>query len=240
MTTTKGSEEKRPPDWERIEADYRAGVLSLREIATKDGSVTEGAIRKRAKKLEWTRDLAARIASKAEDLVRKEAVRVEGTQLKTANPVAERVIVEANAEAIANVRISHRKDIGKARDICLSLLGELDVASREALTIQQLADLLDKAEKSDGGKGMSDSIWKALDRAMQLPGRAGTLKSLTDSLKTLVTLEREAWGVPTDKGDGGSDDGPAAKSADDLTDDQLAAIARRGRPASVEPEARQD
>ena len=42
------------PDWEAIESAYRAGVLSLREIGAQYG-VTEGAIRKRAKKLEWVR-----------------------------------------------------------------------------------------------------------------------------------------------------------------------------------------
>ncbi|HBB1575834.1 TPA: hypothetical protein KTF69_004457 [Escherichia coli] len=42
------------PDWEAIESAYRAGVLSLRDIGEKYG-VTEGAIRKRAKKLGWVR-----------------------------------------------------------------------------------------------------------------------------------------------------------------------------------------
>jgi hypothetical protein len=42
------------PDWEAIESAYRAGVLSLRDIGDKYG-VTEGAIRKRAKKFEWVR-----------------------------------------------------------------------------------------------------------------------------------------------------------------------------------------
>lgn len=42
------------PDWEAIESAYRAGVLSLREIGAQYG-VTEGAIRKRARKLEWVR-----------------------------------------------------------------------------------------------------------------------------------------------------------------------------------------
>lgn len=40
------------PDWEAIESAYRAGVLSLRDIGAQYG-VTEGAIRKKAKKLEW-------------------------------------------------------------------------------------------------------------------------------------------------------------------------------------------
>ena len=38
------------PDWEAIETAYRAGVMSLREIASLHG-ISEGAIRKRAKAL---------------------------------------------------------------------------------------------------------------------------------------------------------------------------------------------
>ncbi|WP_291969456.1 hypothetical protein [Candidatus Symbiopectobacterium sp.] len=45
------------PDWEAIESAYRAGVLSLREIAAQYGNgITEGAIRKKAAKLDWVRN----------------------------------------------------------------------------------------------------------------------------------------------------------------------------------------
>lgn len=37
------------PDWEAIETAYRAGVMSLREIASQHG-ISEGAISKRAKR----------------------------------------------------------------------------------------------------------------------------------------------------------------------------------------------
>ena len=50
------SEKKTAPDWERIEIEYRAGVQSIRQIAQAFG-VSDGAIRKRAKTQEWTRDL---------------------------------------------------------------------------------------------------------------------------------------------------------------------------------------
>lgn len=62
------------PDWEAIETAYRAGVMSLREIASHHG-ISEGAIRKRAKRDDWSRDLNARIQQKADDLVRKQEVR---------------------------------------------------------------------------------------------------------------------------------------------------------------------
>ena len=41
-------------DWVAIETAYKAGVETLRAIATKHG-ITEGAIRKRANKLDWVR-----------------------------------------------------------------------------------------------------------------------------------------------------------------------------------------
>ena len=50
------TEDRRFVDWERIEFQFRAGVMSLREIASAHG-ITEGAIRKRAKRDEWSRDV---------------------------------------------------------------------------------------------------------------------------------------------------------------------------------------
>ncbi len=48
------------PDWEAIESAYRAGVISLRDIGDKYG-VTEGAIRKRAKKFYWVRNSGTQV-----------------------------------------------------------------------------------------------------------------------------------------------------------------------------------
>lgn len=214
--------ERVAPDWERIEADYRAGLLSLREIGTKDGHVTEGAIRKRAKKLGWTRDLGARIQAKAEELVRKEAVRNIGTQLVTANPAAERVIVEANAEAIAGVRLRQRKDISRASRLVMSLLTELEALTAEPLIVERLEELLDQVSAGDA-EDVAKVINKArdaLNKATSLPVRAGTMKALADTLKTLVTLEREAWGL---KANDQSDD-PASSQFEDIRDSNLRTI----------------
>lgn len=48
------------PDWEAIESAYRAGVLVLRDIGEQYG-VTEGAIRKRAKKFGWVRKASTQV-----------------------------------------------------------------------------------------------------------------------------------------------------------------------------------
>lgn len=65
--------EKREPDWAAIERDYRADILSLRAIATREG-ITHGAINKRSNRDGWERDHAAKIQAKAESLVSKVAV----------------------------------------------------------------------------------------------------------------------------------------------------------------------
>lgn len=55
------SQEAKPKaDWELIERHYRAGVLSLRQVAN-EGGVVESAIRKRAKRDGWVRNLNAKI-----------------------------------------------------------------------------------------------------------------------------------------------------------------------------------
>lgn len=59
---TKPAKDK--PDWERIGAEYRAGVKSIREIARAHG-ISETAIRKRAKKEGWKRDLTNEVRQRS-------------------------------------------------------------------------------------------------------------------------------------------------------------------------------
>lgn len=120
--TTPQDKAKNAPDWERIELDYRAGIKTLRQIAGEHG-ISEGAIRKRAKRDDWTRDLSERIHDKAEQLVRKEAVR---STVRTESTISERVLVDANAQAVADIRLAHRKDIHRARRLTNALLDELE------------------------------------------------------------------------------------------------------------------
>ncbi|MBU4609147.1 hypothetical protein IMZ29_00830 [Achromobacter sp. GG226] len=170
---------KAAPDWERIEADYRAGVLSIREIAASQG-ITEGAIRKRAKRDEWSRDLQPKIKAKADDLVRKAEVRT---------PVRnEREVVDANAQVIADVRVSHRKDIARARGLAMKLLDELEIQTDNI-------DLLEQLEAALSGDGEPDGLAKAFQRVTSTSGRIDSAKKLAEAMKVLVTMEREAYGI---------------------------------------------
>lgn len=51
------------PDWEAIERAYRAGALSIRTIADRNG-VSDTAIRKKAKALGWERAFPSRSAKR--------------------------------------------------------------------------------------------------------------------------------------------------------------------------------
>jgi hypothetical protein len=191
-------EEKSAPDWERIEAEYRAGVLSVREIAASQG-ISHVAVQKRAKRDGWARDLAAKIKAKADALVTKQAV----TSAVTAErAVTDKAIVEANAEVIAQVRLNHRGDIARARKLAMSLMSEIEVETDSLELFEELGEVL-RSEDDKGQDKRNDIYRKVISGA----SRIDSMKKLADTLKVLISLEREAYGIEADsKQQGGGDD----------------------------------
>ncbi|OPB23633.1 hypothetical protein BFW94_12495 [Enterobacter ludwigii] len=174
------------PDWEAIETAYRAGVMSLREIASQHG-ISEGAIRKRAKRDDWSRDLNAKVKERADDLVRKAEVRKQVRSEVTFN---ERVLIEATAEVIATVRMEHRGDIRRARELTNMLFDELAGECGDVGALEMLGDLM-RREDDKGQDKLNDLYHKIIS----LPSRVKSMKDLSDSLKTLIGLEREAYSI---------------------------------------------
>jgi hypothetical protein len=117
--TLPGVSRSKPIDWEAVERAYRAGMLSLREIAAQHG-LSDTAIRKRAKRDGWARDLTAKVRER----VRSQLVRIE---TETANE--NELVDEAANQVVAMVR-EHRKGIRQLRSIAerlaTRLTGELD------------------------------------------------------------------------------------------------------------------
>ncbi|MFQ3495276.1 hypothetical protein P9430_22405 [Citrobacter freundii] len=194
------------PDWEAIETAYRTGSQSVREIAAQFG-ISHAAISKRAKKESWDRDLQARIQAKADALVTKREVTKKVTTEKL---VTERQIVEANAEVIANVRMEHRSDIRRARTLTNSLLEELESECSDVDALNQLGELL----RREDDKGM-DKLNDLYHKIISLPGRVKAMKDLADSLKNLIALERQAYGL--DNPDAGKNTPLKDKTDDELT-----------------------
>lgn len=197
------------PDWEAIERAYRAGVLSVREIAAAH-EVSHTAINKRAKREGWDRDLKAKIKAKADALVSKREV---STEVSSKQAETEREIIELNAEVIANIRMAHRGDISRSRRLTNKLLDELESLTDEQGTIKELIDQLKDGDHEDG-EAMADVL--ALAKKMSaLPARTKTMKELAETLKTLVALERQAYDL--DVKQGGSEEETLSKLMDELS-----------------------
>ena len=177
-------------DWEAIEADYRAGVLSLREIANSHG-ITHGAVNKRAKRDGWDRDLSAKIKARAEALVSKAAV---STEVSTQRAVTDRQVIEANAERIAQVQGGHRATGARLLALGQTLLAELETQSADVESLAKLGELM----RAPDDKGM-DKLNDLYQKVIGTPGRVDSAKKIAETLKAAIGLEREAYGLDDKK-----------------------------------------
>lgn len=177
--------ERKQVDWEGVERDYSAGLLSLREIGAKHG-VTHGAINKRANRDGWARDLSAKIKIKADLLVSTEMV---STAVST-KKASEKEVIEANAQAIVNIKLAHRGDIRKSKRIVNALFDELELTTDNRELFEQLGEIL--RQESDSGQDKLNDIYK---KCISMPQRIDGVKKLTDALKTMIGLEREAYDI---------------------------------------------
>lgn len=182
------TEEKKSIDWERIEYDYRAGILSVREISEARG-VSHTAVNKKAKQLGWERDLKAKIKAKADALVSKAEVSKEVSSRRVAT---EKETVDSNAKLLADVRMSHRKDISRFRNLASKMLAELEGVTDNQDLFDELGELMRSPD--DKGQDRRNDLYQ---RVIDLPSRSKTMKEMSDTLKTLIGLERDAYDIVT-------------------------------------------
>jgi len=181
-------------DWEKIEGEYRAGIKTLREIALEHG-ITHGAINKRAKKEVWDRDLSAKIKARADALVSKRQYPERVSRVSN-----EKEIVEANAQAVAGVDLSHRSDVRASRGLVQKLFAELEAQVDNEGDYRKLRELLDNADTP------IESLMAIFKRTTAFAGRVDSAKKLAETLKSLVELERKIYKIDTESA---SDSGDA-------------------------------
>lgn len=168
-------------NWDAVERDYRAGQMSNRELARVHG-VSEAAVRKRAKRDGWEKDLSVLVEQSADaKLLRREAALVLGA--KMAEQAGEKQLIEAVAERRADLIDSHRRDAHAARALVRSLLVELGTMTTEAQKKRAAAVKAEDAEESEKQKA---SVLK------NLGDRATIAQKLSASIATLVSVERES------------------------------------------------
>lgn len=175
---------KPAPDWERIEAEYRAGSLSVREIARQAG-VSDTAIRKRARAEGWERDLTEKVRqSTGAKLVRDLGSR-DGSQRER---VSDREAIDSAATRQVEVVRQHRHAIGRGRDLTVRLLDELGASTAHVGEME--AEII--AETGDDKSGTRRA---AMLRAVSLPGRAAVMRDLATAARNWISLERIAFGL---------------------------------------------
>lgn len=198
--------EKPATDWEGIEREYRAGQISEAAIARQFG-VSRAAIQKRAKKNNWSRDLTEKVRQEvAARLV------AEGLQ-----PQREAATVEQAATRGVQLVLGHRSGLARLRTIAEKLAGQLDADSDDIKEIE--AAIGDETAGDKSGERRARML-----KAVSLGSRAGIAQQLSQVLKNLIPLERQAFNLD----EKGSDpDAPAGGTVVHKLDPASAEILKR-------------
>lgn len=172
--------------WHEIEREYRIGKKTNVRIAEEFG-VSESAIRRRAKKEGWTRDLKGQIKERADRIVQQKAIeRLAIKEIET-----DERTVDENAQLMASVRLAHRKDINESRMIAMTLLS--DLKSQIGTDNKYRLDSLIQSALDNSAD--PEALDQAISRAISLPSHVRVMKDLADTMSKLVALERQAWGL---------------------------------------------
>ena len=181
-------------DWDAIEPDFRAGVKSIRQIA-KENSITHGAVNQHAKLHGWTRDLTAKVRQATRSKLSADALSTSlSADSGKQDTEKDTEIVDANAELRANIVRDHRADICAARALTKRMLAELQQQSGSPEALEAFAEMVATTVK-DGERKTDEKSLAAFKKALGLGNRAQILEGLARSLRTLVTLERQAFSL---------------------------------------------
>jgi hypothetical protein len=184
-------------DWESVESQYRANVVSLRVIAAQFG-ITEGTIRRRAKIEGWERTLAHKVRK----AVKETLLRTENTQTEncvapgkkyakktTHQPPKDADVINSAVDVIVTVARDHRKKLQASRSIMEKMLEELLEAGEHRDEIETaIVDETMGDPTSSKRRGM-------MLRAVALPSRAGVILNLSAAMKNIISLERQSFNM---------------------------------------------
>lgn len=155
-------------DWEAIEKDVRAGVLSIREVSRRF-KCPESSIRAKMKEFGWERSLVDRVRERAQEKVLRNGLRKSNA--------TDEEIIEEKSEEVARVLLSHRRDIVKMKQAEQNILAELE----------------DNPTKLWIGQYQGKIIQKEIGIAVT--ERAAALNNLANVQHKRIALERQAFGI---------------------------------------------
>lgn len=173
---------RKQPQWEAIERAYRAGVLSIKAIADQY-DLSDTAIRKKAAKEGWERDLADEVRSEVRRKLVKSVVRENHCE-----PVELAQIVDEASDIGVRVVVGHRHDLNRANGLVRLLMEDLESVVRNRSEIE--GEIRAATAEDEGGMRRASML-----AAVALPSNAKTIFQLSGALKNLQTLERQAYSL---------------------------------------------
>lgn len=180
-------------DWASVEAMYRAGVLSNRAIAEEHG-ISEGMVRKQAKKCGWIKAEGQLVRTRAHDLANDKAIP------RYIAPSPERV--EALAQVGADVLVRHRESTATLQGLLQEMVAQLTDQTRNESDLAQCIEefFMEKARQSPLLAGAYKQQCNSALHAIGLGSRSKTMLNLVGAADKLVGMERKAWNLD-DEGD---------------------------------------
>lgn len=155
-------------DWAAIEAAFRAGKLSNRQIAERF-EVSESAIRSRANKAKWVRTAH------------------ESAHQRAHVPVQE-ILPPIDQMARPMRPAERREHVEHAREIAGRMLDELDTVTSHVGELEQLIEI--ETEDDENGRRRA-----AMMKAISLPARSMTLKTIMQALAVAKEVAGVGIGV---------------------------------------------
>ena len=174
-------------DWQAVEREYRAALLSNRELAGKY-SCSEASVRKQAKIQGWQRDLSAmirkRVANKIAQAPARKVVKVEPEPDTTAKAelqeaIDERIVEDAS-NAITEIIAQHHEILGTTRTRIERVFGGIDL----------ILNAMDSCEDAE-------------EKEVKLKTSARLLDTHTKTLERILKLERVSFGIDESDEQGG-------------------------------------
>jgi len=179
-------------DWAKIERQYRAGMLTIAEIARENGNIPESNIRYHAKTKGWKRDLTDEMRSRTRTKMVENLAKIyPGGEKEIAGKIKvieDEEIIEQASRTQVNVVREHQKTVGQGHSLTMRMLDELDATTTHR---GQLEDMI----KSD----VAPIRQRAMINAVSLNSRAVVMRDLANAARVWVQLERQAFNIADDR-----------------------------------------
>lgn len=172
-------------DWAAIERDYRAGLLTVKEIARRH-EISDVSIYKRVKAEGWSNDLSQQVRKAARAKLQRDEFENE---LATDQEVIER----ASTEAAAVIKLQ-RKDIAELRNLEMELKEQLanDLKIRRDMTAQTVEP---------------EMLARFVELGIKVPTLvqcSGVFRDIAQAQAKRIPLERKAYNLD-EEGDNSAD-----------------------------------